>query len=168
MAIVALNKQALGYRSRNYWLLLLSIDLATFYDVSSTRGFHLNLFRSLTSSHILSCLYHGFPPLPTNQPYVSTCGIDEKLSKATHWRVHELKYLWWLYNWGELHGSSSMHSWDIILWIIELYISKYLSLCVIGGFSKIQSHICIKATSKNKTNIELWPIGCSFPHVICR
>ena len=44
-------------------------------------------------------------------------------------------------NGGELHGSSSMHSWNIIHWIIELRISKYLSLCVTGIFSKIQSHI---------------------------
>ena len=35
-----------------------------------------------------------------------------------------------------------MHSWDIIHWIIELCISKYLSLCVSGCFSQIWSHIC--------------------------
>ena len=29
--MAALNKQALGQRLANYWLLLLSIDLATFY-----------------------------------------------------------------------------------------------------------------------------------------
>ena len=41
MAVVALNKQALGQRLANYWLLLLPIDLATFYDISSTKRLHL-------------------------------------------------------------------------------------------------------------------------------
>ena len=40
-------KQALGQRSANHWLLLLSIDLATFYDISSTTGLHLSPFGSL-------------------------------------------------------------------------------------------------------------------------
>ena len=51
MAVAALNKQALGQRSANYWLLLLSIDLVTFYDVPSTVGFHLSPFAGITSSH---------------------------------------------------------------------------------------------------------------------
>ena len=49
MAVVVLNKQVLSYRSANYWLLLLSIDLGTFktfYDVSSTRGLYLSPFES--------------------------------------------------------------------------------------------------------------------------
>ena len=78
MAVVALNKQALGQTLANDWLLLLSIDLATFYDISSTTGLHLSPFGGLTSSRVFS------PPLPwppTNHPYASTCGIDEKLSK---------------------------------------------------------------------------------------
>ena len=58
-----------------------------------------------------------------------TCGINERLSKmvgnsASYRRVDELKYL---YNTGELHGSSSKRL-DIIHWIIELHISKYLSM----------------------------------------
>ena len=76
MTVVALNKQALGHRSANDWQLLLSIDLATFYNVSSTRGLHLSPFGGLTF----------LPVFPTttvalHHPYVSTCGIDEKLSK---------------------------------------------------------------------------------------
>ena len=66
MAVVALNKQALGRRLASYWLLLLSIVLTTFYDVSSTKGLHLSLFGGLTSSSVFS------PPLPwptaPNQP----------------------------------------------------------------------------------------------------
>ena len=52
MAVVALNKQALGHRSANGWLLLLTIDLATFYDISSTTGLHLSPFGGPTSSHV--------------------------------------------------------------------------------------------------------------------
>ena len=89
MAVAAFNKQALGHRSANNWLLLLSIDLAAFYDISSTTGLHLNPFKGLTSSRVFS---PPLPWLPTNpQPTtpMSTCGIDEKRSKmvgnlATH------------------------------------------------------------------------------------
>ena len=80
MAIAALNKQALGHTLANYWLLLLSIDLGTFYDVSNTTGFHLSLFGGLTSSCVFPRHYRGYPPPPTNHPYANTCGI-EKLSK---------------------------------------------------------------------------------------
>ena len=81
MAVAALNKQALGHKSANYWLLL-SIDLATFYDVSSTKGLHLSIFGGLTLSHVFPRHCHGSPPPPpTNYPYVNTCVIDEKLSK---------------------------------------------------------------------------------------
>ena len=94
MALAALNKQALGPRSANDWLLLLPIDLATFYDISSTTGLYLSTFGGLTSSRVFSppllwlptavvAPHHccGSPPPPTNHPYASTCGIDEKLSK---------------------------------------------------------------------------------------
>ena len=76
---VAINKQALGHRSANCWLLLLSIDLPTFYDVSSTRGLHLSAFGGLTSSRVF---YHcrSSSPTPTNHLYLSTCGIDGKVS----------------------------------------------------------------------------------------
>ena len=83
MAVVALNKQALGHTSANDWLLLLSTDLATFYGISSTTGLHLSPFGCLTSSHVFPHHLRGSPPPPTNHPYVSTCGIDEKLSKMT-------------------------------------------------------------------------------------
>ena len=53
MAVAAPNKQALGQRSANDWLLLLSIDLATFYDISSTTGLHLSPFGGLTSSKMV-------------------------------------------------------------------------------------------------------------------
>ena len=52
MAVAALNKQALGQRSANDWLLLLTIDLATFYDISSTTGLHLSTYGGLTSSRV--------------------------------------------------------------------------------------------------------------------
>ena len=81
MVVAALNMQAMGHRSTNYWLLLLSIDLATFCDVSSTRGLHLSPFEGLTSSRVFPYHYRGSLPSPTNHPYASTCGIDEKLSK---------------------------------------------------------------------------------------
>ena len=146
LALAALNKQVLGCRLPNDQLLLLSIDLATFCDIWSTRGLLLSLFGSLTSSCVFSL---PLPWLPTSNQFLSTCGIDEKLSKmvviqlATHCRVDELKYLWWLCNSGELCvcGIDSMHCWDIIHWIIKLSISKYLSLCVSGWFSKIWSYI---------------------------
>ena len=68
MAVAALNKQALGYRLANYWLLLLSIDLATFYGVSSTIGLHLSLFVGLTSSHVFPTTavapHHAQPTIP--------------------------------------------------------------------------------------------------------
>ena len=83
MAVAVLNKQALGQRLANYWLLLLSIDLATFYDASSTRGLHLSSFVGLTSLRVFPCHFRGSPPPPTNHPYASTCGIEEKLSKMT-------------------------------------------------------------------------------------
>ena len=54
MAVAALNKQALGHRLANDWLLLLSIDLATFYDVLNTRGLHLSPFGGLTSACVYS------------------------------------------------------------------------------------------------------------------
>ena len=81
MIAAAFNKQALGHRWTNYWLLLLSNNLATFYDVPSTRGLHLSPFRGLTFSHVFSLHCRGSPPSPTNQPNASSCGIDEKLSK---------------------------------------------------------------------------------------
>ena len=81
MAVAALNKQALGHRSANGWLLLLYIDLATFYDVSSTPGLHFSPFSGPASSCVFPHHCHGSPPPPTNHPYASTCGIDEKLSK---------------------------------------------------------------------------------------
>ena len=77
MAVVTLHKQALGCRSPNDWLLLLFIDLATFVIFGAQ---HLSPFGSLTSLCVFS-LPLSFPPPPTNHPYVSTCGIDEKLSE---------------------------------------------------------------------------------------
>ena len=62
MAVAALNKQALGQRSANYWLLLLTIDLATFYDISSTTGLHLSPFGGITSSHVFP--HHPQPTTP--------------------------------------------------------------------------------------------------------
>ena len=67
MAVAALSKQALGQRSANDWLLLLSIDLATFYDISSTTGLHLSPFGGLTSSHVFSLPLLWLPTTP-NQP----------------------------------------------------------------------------------------------------
>ena len=94
MAVVALNKQALGHRLANDWLLLLSIDLATFYDVSSIRGLHLSPFGGLTFLRVFLAT-----TMALHHSYVSTCGIDEKLSKMVgssvsySWKVHKLKYL---------------------------------------------------------------------------
>ena len=82
MAVVALNKQALGHTSANDWLLLLSTDLATFYGICSTTGLYLSPFGCLTSSRVISRHFRGCPPPPINRPYTSTCGIDEKLSKT--------------------------------------------------------------------------------------
>ena len=62
MAVAAINKQALGQRSVNYWLLLLSFDLATFYDILSTIGLHLSPFGGLTSPRVF--LYHSQPTTP--------------------------------------------------------------------------------------------------------
>ena len=86
MALAVLSKKALvlgivGHRLANYWPLLLSTDLSTFYDVSRTRGLHLSPFGGLISSHVFSLPLPWLPPLPTNHPYVNTCGIDKKLSK---------------------------------------------------------------------------------------
>ena len=94
IAVAALNKQKLGQSLANHWLLLLSIDLATFYDVSSITGLHLSPLGGLTSSGVFSSPlpwlptttvaphhYRGSPPPPPNHSYASTCGIDEKLSK---------------------------------------------------------------------------------------
>ena len=39
MAVVALNKQALSHRLANGWLLLLSIDLATFMMFQAQENF---------------------------------------------------------------------------------------------------------------------------------
>ena len=136
MVLAALSKQALGYRLLNDWLLLLSIDLDAFCDIWSTRGFCLSPFESLSSSCVFSLPLPWLPTTPINQPYVSTCGIDEKITMAGSLRINELKYLWWLYNGKGLCGSSFMHSWDIVHWIIELHISKYLFLCITGSFPK--------------------------------
>ena len=81
MAVVVLNKQAIGCRLPNDWLLLLSIDLATFCSIWSTRRLHLSQLGSLTSSHVFSLPLPWLPTTPTIHPYVSTCDIDEKLSK---------------------------------------------------------------------------------------
>ena len=81
MAVAVPNKQGLGHRSTNGWLLLLIIDLATFYDISSTTGLHFSPFGGPTSSRVFSCHCRGSPPPPTDHPYTSTCDIDEKLSK---------------------------------------------------------------------------------------
>ena len=86
-AVVALNKQALDHRLANYWLLLLFIDLATSYDVSSTRGLYLSPFGGITSSCVFPRHCHGSPPPPSDHPYVSTCGIDEKYLK---WQAFQL------------------------------------------------------------------------------
>ena len=48
--MVALNKQALGYKSANYQHLILSIDLATLYDASSAKKLHVSSIEGLTSS----------------------------------------------------------------------------------------------------------------------
>ena len=39
MAVAVLNKQALGHRSANGWLLLLTIDLATFMIFQAQQDF---------------------------------------------------------------------------------------------------------------------------------
>ena len=96
-----------------------------------------------------------------NHPY--TCGIDEKLSKMVGYLVsYSVKSSWTeifvstICNGGKLCWSSSIHSWVINPWIIELCISKYLSLCVNGWFFKIQSHGIIidkiDNSSKYKSN----------------
>ena len=81
MAEAALNKQAQGHGLANAWLLLLSTDLATFYDISSTTILYLSPFGGQTSSRIFFLPLLWLPTTPTNHPYVSSCGIDEKLSK---------------------------------------------------------------------------------------
>ena len=81
MAVPALNKQAMGHILANDWLLLLSTDLATFYDICSTTELYLSPFGCLTSSRVFPHHFCGSPPPPTNHSYTSTCGIDEKLSK---------------------------------------------------------------------------------------
>ena len=81
MAVASLNKQALGYKLEIYWLLLLSVDLDAFYDVSSTGRFYLSPTGSPTYSGTFPHHCHSSSPLPINYPYVSTCGIDEKLFK---------------------------------------------------------------------------------------
>ena len=68
---------------------------------------------SIRWSDFLKCFFPTTAMATHHHPYVSTCGIDEKLSKwwaiqlAAHCRVHKLKYL---YNHRELCISSSMHS----------------------------------------------------------
>ena len=68
VAVAALNKQALGHRSANDWLLL-SIDLAPFYDNSSTTGPHLSPLGGLTSSHVFFPLLPWLPTTP-NKPHL--------------------------------------------------------------------------------------------------
>ena len=75
MVVVALNKQALGYRLVNYWLLFLPIDLATYREASFKSNF-------LTFFPATAVIYH---------PYVSTCDIDEKLSKMVGDSVRPLQ-----------------------------------------------------------------------------
>ena len=55
MAVTALNKQVLHCRLANYWLLLLSIDLATLVIFQTQGGLCLSPFGSLTSLHVLAC-----------------------------------------------------------------------------------------------------------------
>ena len=84
MAVPALNKQALGHKLANGWLLLLTIDLASFYDILSATELHLSPFGGPASSRVFSPPVPWLPTTPTNHPYASTCGIDEKLSKMAN------------------------------------------------------------------------------------
>ena len=61
MAVAVLNKQELGQRSANGWLLLLTNDLATFYDILSTIGLHLSPFGEPTSSCVFSLPLQWLP-----------------------------------------------------------------------------------------------------------
>ena len=94
----SLNKQAVGQRSANYWQLLLSIDLATFYDISNATGLHLSPFGGPTSSRVFTHHCCGSPPPPTNHPMWALVVLMKNYLKwwviqpATHWRVHQLKY----------------------------------------------------------------------------
>ena len=72
MAVAALNKQTLGQRLANDWLLLLSIDVATFYGISSTTGIYFSPFGCLTSSCVFPRHFHGSPLPPTNHPYAAS------------------------------------------------------------------------------------------------
>ena len=78
MAVAELNKQALGHSSANDWLLLLSIDVATFYVVLST--YKRTSFELVWRSNFLTCFLPTTAMAPYH-PYVNTCGIDEKLFK---------------------------------------------------------------------------------------
>ena len=170
--MAALSKQVLSYESANYWLLLLSIDLTTFMMFQAQEGFIWSQFGSLNSSPVFPvfpCHCCGSPPPPTNHWYVSTCTIDEKHSKMVDiWHIspsYSLKHLWteiswWPYNNGELCGSSSMHSWDIIHWIITWCISKYLSMCITGGFSKLRSQLCSCLLNCNITHVHTYVATC--------
>ena len=73
MAVAALNKQALSHTSANDWLLLLFIDLATFYGICSTAELHLSPFGCLTSLCVFSATAvapHQLLSTTPNQPLV--------------------------------------------------------------------------------------------------
>ena len=74
--MAALNNQALDHRLANDRLFLLSIDLATFYDISSTTGLHLSPFGGLTSSHVFPTAamapHHPQPTTPKRALVVLT------------------------------------------------------------------------------------------------
>ena len=134
MAVAALNKQAQGYRSANYWLLLLSIDLATLLCFKHKRV----LFKPIWRSDFLMCFLHhcrGFTPLPwfpittmaSHHHYISICSIGIKLSKMAgnstncSFKSSSTKITWmtvqqWRIAWKQLHEIHIMH------WIIELHI----------------------------------------------
>ena len=78
MAMAMATLTGTGYKSANDSLLLSSIDLATFYDVSRL---HLSHLEVQLSHAFFPRHWCGSPPPPTNHLYVKTCGIDEKLSK---------------------------------------------------------------------------------------
>ena len=88
MAVVALYMLALGQRWANHWLLLLSIDLDTFYDISNKTGLYLSLFGGLTSSHVFS------PPLPwlptTPKPTFPMQALVVLMKNYLKWRAIQL------------------------------------------------------------------------------
>ena len=89
-------------------LLLLYIDLASYFLWCFKHK--RTSFENIWQSNFLTCFSPPLPRLsttPSNYPYVSSCGIDEKLSKIVD---SSIRYLLnsSLYNGGEMLASSTM------------------------------------------------------------